>query len=340
MRRLAWIVLLLLAAPAAGGITVAVDLGWNDLIRPGLAHPAAVTIKSTERRAVKLEWVVPQPNEPSLVLREQAVVNPGRQTFLMTLPLDVDAWATNLRIADAETDKTLVRWPAEPVRPNVFSVNLLLDVDPLAVVVGGELPTVQGATTTRMPPDLLPREAEAYAALDELILADINLTRLPVDVQAAIAERVRGGGQLTLWLSGDPVPSAIESPLASLMNDAGLGPLRRAVDDEGGGRWIIEGQPESDAPWHREVEQGSLRFFETAPVRLDAPPRVVVAAADTAGATEGSSDWPISLALVGLFLAGPVDWLALKQSGHSTRTAVGVAIGASTLLIAGLLFLI
>ena len=103
---------------------------------------------------------------------------PASRRSWATLPLGPDAWATHLRVADAATDRTLARWPAEPVRPEVFAANLLLDTRPLLVAAGGAVPAIEGAKLARVDLEALPAEAAAYAAVDALVLANISLTAL------------------------------------------------------------------------------------------------------------------------------------------------------------------
>ncbi|MEM7809092.1 MAG: hypothetical protein AAF561_13365, partial [Planctomycetota bacterium] len=226
-------ILTLLANAAKADVTrLDASVGWNDLVRPGHWHPAVAMIDSDTLQAVVLEWYVPQTGRQAMVLRQPATLNPGRQTFLATLPVDIDPWAIHLRVADAETDRTLAHWPTTTRAPADEAALIVADAEPLVVVAGGSV----DAEATRIPPRLLPAAAVAYEAVDALVLADFRPRDIAPEAQAAIAEWVHDGGLLHLWLDDGPAPQS--GPIVSLL--PGL-PTQRVADVDGTGRWLLDG---------------------------------------------------------------------------------------------------
>ncbi len=299
--------------PAQAEVTrIDASVGWNDLVRPGRWHPATATLEANRRHDAVLEWYVPQHGRQAMVLRQPATLNPGKQTFLATLPVGPDPWAIHLRIADAETDQTLAHWPTTPRSPVDLAALLGDDGTPLVALAGESF---DGIDATRVPLTLLPRTAVAYEALDVLVLAGLDLASLEPEVDAAIAAWVRGGGTLWIWLDGSPVPSrgAVLSLLPAL-------PTQRVADDNGAGRWLLDGIDPLAGVTRATADDGEVVFFHRRPIASDLPTiqirpddaDVVVAPAPRTGSL-ATRLLPIAL------LLGPIEWIVLRLAPTRVR---------------------
>jgi hypothetical protein len=328
---LALLIVLSLGGSVSGDVRVmSGGVGWNDLVKPGHFHPATISVLSDDRHEATLRWTVPQPNRTLLVVEQSAVINPGRQSFIATLPIDDDAWAISLDIVDAMSGELLAHWPTTPRSPATEGA-LVLETEgptamPLVVVVGDavDLPT----EPTRVMVEELPRVSVAYDAVDVLVLANVELSHVSPEQQQAVVDWVDGGGMVWWWCDLLPLPG--NSPLTRMLDDVlPQWPTRRDVDADGMGRWVVGSD---DTPWTSgDFGEGTVVFFHSRPSNfppVDARPTASMPRVQV----ETTRTWWIALLPIAILL-GPIDWLFVRLQGDQRVLAKALPLAATLGLI-------
>lgn len=332
--RLGLLALLLFAAPALGALpaveVVSADLGWGRQIRPGRWNLGTVRLKAEAPVEAILEWYVPRPRRAAMVLRQPVVLNPQPGTYVSPLPIGPDAGAVHLRVAHAETNRTLAHWPPTLREPTALLNRVVLSegagATPFVGVTGAA--TAFGwlspsATVGFREPALLPELPIGYDALDVLALNRPNLATMPEPRQRAIADWVRAGGTLWVWLGIDPLPTPAQSPIVALLNEA-FPALPTEVTTTPEGEYY-RGPATGDRPFVTQgtAGEGRVVFFHVDPANLPEADReqLRTALAVRPGAAEAvtvgvlPSGPPLAWLLVA-FVIGPVDWLITWLTGR------------------------
>jgi len=149
-------------------------------------------------------------------------IGPQPQTFPLFLPLrNIGSDDVSVIVRDAVTRKRLAVYPSPEAS---YRGGTMTDPSRQFIGVSGNRTTLR-ALTDALPgamlqagyldPAELPTDLIGYDCLDILLLNAPNLSALSVEQQQAIADWVRGGGNLILWPSEDPVPAA--GPLVDLL---------------------------------------------------------------------------------------------------------------------------
>ncbi len=220
--------LLLVAFRAHAGpeTYLSVDVGWGECTRSGAWTPLYVSVSHPKPRNATLEYVGPYDSSSSMHIGQSIALSPQQQTYALLVPL-INSWSqepTLVRVRDASTGKILAEEAIidragddQPRHPQLQTMNM----GPFIGTSGrsrclAELQTgTNGPTIGYLSPFRLPRVAEGYSALQVLVLNQPDISQLEPTQQNAIADWVRGGGHLLLWLSETPIPAG--GPLVSLL---------------------------------------------------------------------------------------------------------------------------
>ena len=226
-RRLVILVAALLCCLGAAGearaqTTLHVRLGWDGWVNAGRWNPAFVTLSDPRARNVSLELHVPYDNYHTLRFDQSMTIGPQPQTFPLFLPLrNIGSDDVSVIVRDAVTRKRLAVYPSPEAS---YRGGTMTDPSRQFIGVSGNRTTLR-ALTDALPgamlqagyldPAELPTDLIGYDCLDILLLNAPNPSALSVEQHQAIADWVRGGGNLILWPSEDPVPAA--GPLVDLL---------------------------------------------------------------------------------------------------------------------------
>jgi hypothetical protein len=234
---------------------MALDIGWSGNYRAGHWTPIYVTAVDDSgalARTVTLDIVTPQGSSFALNIRNQFVVHPEPNTYLLYAPLGFRLDETVAVIRDAQTGKRL----AEKVFDSSTAINnedgpisfaTAQHGDEILIGVGGRqsaLRMLQRSGTIRDNPanvssdtaatedlwkkleylsvqvgfldaKLLPDTPMGYDGLHLLVLNGPDLLEMSLRQQQAIAAWIKGGGRLLLWPGDGIVPD--DSPIARLL---------------------------------------------------------------------------------------------------------------------------
>ena len=290
---------------------VSADLGWGRVIRPGRWNLASARLRARAVTPVTLEWYVPRPGQAAMVIRQKAVINPRAGTYVMLVPVGPDAEAITLRVAEEETGRTLAWWPETLRVPGAFNRRIVEAEGETGVAFVGIAGDSNGfgwlnptARSGLREVEQLPPVAAAYDALDVLLLNNVDLSRLDVAVQAAIAQWVRGGGELWLSLPTGGLPSRDDSPIAALLDGAGPAEQLQTLQiDQGRVRWLPRELSDAD---RESLQAAAAEAFSrslggvTSETRLVNPP-------------PPRQPWPL---LGVLMIVGPIDLIILLLAGR------------------------
>lgn len=209
--------------PGPTGTALSVRVGWGGVIRAGRWHPVYITLADPTPRAVSLEFRAPHGSFYGMKSRQVLAIGPEPQTFVVYMPLrHFMPEDLSFVVRDATTRRRLADYPATPfvsfaagehTSPGVSVLGVsgrratlrpLTDALPGAKLASGHVELLE-----------LPTSAIGYDCLDVLVLNAPDLTALSGEQQQAIAEWVRGGGNLLMWPGDAPVPEA--GPLVGVL---------------------------------------------------------------------------------------------------------------------------
>lgn len=334
--RLGLLALLLFVLPASGALPaveiVSADLGWGRQVRPDRWNVATVRLKAETPVEAVLEWYVPRPRRAAMVLHQPVVLNPQAGTYVSPLPVGPDAGAIHLRVADAETGQTLAHWPPQLRAPTALLNRVVLSEGAGAtpfVGVSGEGAALgwlsPGAVVGYREPVLLPGAPIGYNALDVLALNRPDLAAMSTTQQQAIADWVRAGGELWVWLGIDPLPAPSQSPIVALLEEA-LPALPTEVTTLANGNLYRHAPSTAEDPpliTDGTAGEGRIVFLHVAPTALPAVERErlkgSLAVRPGAGETVVLDllPWrPKPIWLLIAFVIGPLDWIVTWITGR------------------------
>ncbi len=200
-----------------------VQVGWNGAYRGGRWGPLFVTTSDPTPRNALIELHSPHDQICSMSVRQVVAIGPTPATFAVFAPLgNLDELAVILR--DASTGRHLADWSGGDRSGNKVPYRTGAMAFEQVIVIAGRSLThrlIQGAfhdprIGVRSIEQLrLPAVAQGYDSLSLLMLDQPDLARLSAEQQQAIAEWVRGGGQLVCWMSEDALPAS--SPILDAM---------------------------------------------------------------------------------------------------------------------------
>ena len=198
------------------GTAMSVRVGWGGVVNAGRWHPIYVTLADPTPRGVTLEFRAPHGSFYGMKSRQVLAIGPEPQTFLVYMPLrHYMPEDLSFIVRDATTRRRLADYPATPyvsfaggehASPGFSVIGIsgrratlrpVTDALPGAKLTAGHVDTAE-----------LPTSAIGYDCLDLLLLNAPDLAALTAEQQQAIAEWVRGGGNLLMWPGDTPVPEA------------------------------------------------------------------------------------------------------------------------------------
>ena len=224
--------------PGPTGTAMSVRVGWGGVVQSGRWHPVYVTLADPVPRGVTFEFRAPHGSFYGMRSRQVLAIGPEPQTFVVYMPLrHFMPEDLSFIVRDATTRRKLADYPATPfvsfaagdhaspgfsvlgVSGRRATLRPLTDALPGAKLVSGHVEWFE-----------LPSSAVGYDCLDALVLNAPDLTALSDEQQQAIAEWVRGGGNLLMWPGDSPVPEA--------------GPLIDVLPARIGGTDVVQLSPE------------------------------------------------------------------------------------------------
>lgn len=214
----------LLVSSAAPATTLDVKTGWDGNVRNGRWMPIFITASHPKPTQGLIELAVPQRGSYVMQLRQFVALGPQETTVILYAPAAEDYGdPITVVLRDAESGKTLARWPADDADP--FSRRFDHTISPQEKLVGvtgsnRRLDTFQQYSGIQMraaplKQELLPDQVVGYDPLDLLVLNRADLNSIEPSRQQAIADWVRAGGMLLLWPSDEPTPT--ESPIGRIL---------------------------------------------------------------------------------------------------------------------------
>lgn len=214
-----------------------VEYGWGQWVRPGRWTPVTIVVSDPKVRGAILEVYAPQAGSNAMRVRQGFALGPTPTVFPLYVPLIPGGGETlSVLISDAETGKTLARYPLDP--DTYSGRNNFMEATRRLVGVSGQYTSwqlLQGQdgvarlATGHLKPELLPAAPVGYDSLDLLILHSPNLLQIDVAQQKAILDWVRGGGNLLLWPGDDPIPE--RGPLVENLPCTVGGPIEIPLGD-------------------------------------------------------------------------------------------------------------
>ena len=150
-------------------------------------------------------------------------IGPEPQTFVVYMPLrNFSPEDLAFVVRDAGTHKQLAAFPGGPylafaATDQVQTGYSFLGISGRRATLRPVIDLLPGArlAAAHIEQDDLPTSAIGYDCLDVLVLNAPDLTALLPEQQQAIAEWVRGGGNLLLWPGDSPVPDS--GPIVHLL---------------------------------------------------------------------------------------------------------------------------
>src|SRR5688572_14092748 len=224
-----------------------IEVGWDGTYRVSRWTPVFITLADDEAkpaRNVVIEVLAPHDNSFAMRVLQQFAITTEPATHTIYLPLTYALNETVLVVKDAGNGRKLFESDFEnkPVNGQLQGGYAVAAQgrDDVVVGVSGRsqvLGSIQGNwrwTDAEQPqqqqnqPSLpqaalrtgflderrLPETIQGYDGLDVLVLNGADLANMRLERQLAIAQWVRGGGRLLMWLAAGPVPP--DSPIAQL----------------------------------------------------------------------------------------------------------------------------
>jgi hypothetical protein len=256
---IAGIMLLCLALPAPGKVSMRVSLGWDGVYRTGRWAPIFITLADPDAqpaRNVLLSFLAPHDNAFAMQIRSALAIGPEPRTVVLYAPLTWQLDDTVVMVLDGNTGRRLAVRSLDPSGGTVqSSYTYAADRSEFLMGVSGRRtqPGLQGdfswsdnadanleqnrygqrpqIRTGFLDPQHLPDTLVGYDSLDVLLLNGVGLLEVRPEQQQAMADWVRSGGRLLLWPGTSLLPE--DSPLVKLLPcSVGLsGTINLSLDD-------------------------------------------------------------------------------------------------------------
>jgi len=193
-----------------------VRVGWGGVVHAARWHPVYITLSDSVTRNVTFEFRAPHGSFYGMRSRMVTTIGPQPQTFVVYMPLrNFVAEDLSFVVRDATTGKRLADYPGGPYMSFAGSDQnppgtSFLGISGRRATLRPVIDALPGArlSAAHIEQDELPTAAIGYDCLDVLVLNAPDFTTLSIEQQQAIAEWVRGGGNLLLWPGDSPVPEA------------------------------------------------------------------------------------------------------------------------------------
>lgn len=241
------VALLSLGSAAGARLSLGVEVGWSGMYRAGHWTPVFITASDDQARPARnatLEILLPHDDLARMRIYQSVTLGPEPTTFVLFMPLPATLGETVAVLRDAEMGRKLIErsfapganpgpgvgggWYSGAGRDDVFigtsgrraALGRLEGPfqwdeakEPEASPGAGQVsPVIRlGHLSVRQ----LPAIARGYDGLSLLVLNSPDLPNMPLETQQAIAEWVRGGGRLLMWMGEGLVPP--DSPIARLL---------------------------------------------------------------------------------------------------------------------------
>lgn len=192
--------------------------------------PVWVTLSDPVRRGAVLELYAPNSDRQALNISERVPMGSTPLTFPIYAPLIGRLDDCVLKVREMQDDGSPGKLLHDEIQLDQIRTtgmqginNDFVDEGSAFIALSGQQASLtvlegglgMGGTVVYVPPKQLPRFAKGYDCFDLLILNAPDLGKMDLTTQTAIADWVRGGGRLILWLNDDPVPPL--SPIGQLL---------------------------------------------------------------------------------------------------------------------------
>jgi hypothetical protein len=203
-------------ARGRSGTALSVRVGWGGLAHPGRWNPVYITLSHPASRNVLFEFGAPHGSFVGMRSHLVTAIGPEPQTFVVYMPLrNFSAEDLAFVVRDASTRRLLAQYPGGPYLAfapvdQIGAGYSLLGISGRHATLRPVIDYLPGArlSAAHIEAADLPTSAVGYDCLDVLVLNAPDLTALLPEQQQAIAEWVRGGGNLLLWPGDSPVPDS------------------------------------------------------------------------------------------------------------------------------------
>lgn len=228
----------LISTAASAATTLDVKTGWDGCVRNGRWMPIFITASDPRPIQAMIELAVPQRGPYVMQLRQFMALGPQPTTVILYAPTGEEfGEPLTVVLRDAESGKTLARWPSDEADPFQRFDRSLSPTEKMVGVTGSSsrLDVFQQYAGSQMRvgglrPELLPDQPVGYDALDLLVLNRADLNSIEPSRQQAIADWVRAGGTLLMWPSDEPTPA--ESPIGRILPCRVGGPKNYAFSEK------------------------------------------------------------------------------------------------------------
>lgn len=228
-----FIALLLVAgfccADASAKTRLDLDVGWDGSVRVGRWSPVFITLTDPDGPDAFVEVAAPHDIMHGMRVRQfVGTLGPQPKTFVLYLPMNsvYGPYGTppvSVVVRRADNGKVLARIrDDEPAPLRQFNIvdgqGRFFGVSGRRTgltTLGSSVPTHRSFWAGHLDQDFLPLTPQGYDAIDALVFAGPDLSRMSDEQQGALVDWIRAGGALLLWPGEDPLPA--KSPLLDVL---------------------------------------------------------------------------------------------------------------------------